>query len=70
MQVVNLNFYRDPKQPANTNILKELAKEHLLDKGGEIAFNWSMQQCGSTIWYDLKGYIGDSVCVCIRYNWL
>jgi hypothetical protein len=69
MKVTNLNFYRDENQPENINVLRELVKEHIIDKGGVVAFNWNMQQCGYSLWYDCKGYIGENECVKIRYTY-
>lgn len=70
MKVTRLEFRRDPKQPKDVNVLRNLVAEHITGKGGKIASSWSMQQCGSTIWYDCHGYIGEDQCVTIRYNWL
>jgi hypothetical protein len=74
MKTISLNFYRDPKQPEDIDVLKKLAKEHIIDKPeGHVTFNWSMQQCGLSVWYDLRGYIGsgeDLTAVSIRYTWL
>lgn len=39
--------------------LTELSTKLILDKGGEISFNWYMEQCGSYISWTCKGYIGN-----------
>jgi hypothetical protein len=68
MKVINLNFYRDQSEPENINVLKNLIKEHITDKGGKVAFPWTMQQCGYSLWYTCSGYIGNDICVSMRYT--
>lgn len=69
MKTTNLKFYHDQSQPENIDVLRDLVKKHITDKGGVVAFNWSMQQCGFSLWYDCTGYIGNDECVTIRYTY-
>jgi hypothetical protein len=74
MKVINKNFFRDPKAPEDVNVLRNLIHEHITSQPqGKVAFGWSMNQCGSSVWYDCKGYIETPegpACVTMRYTWL
>lgn len=73
MKTENLNLYRDPKQPEDVNVLKNLIKTHITDKpNGKVAFGWDMQQCGYSLWYRCSGYYDGpdgTVAVSIRYTY-